>query len=213
MFHPTCHGGFPKRREVRYLCPLPPCNTILTMFLAARQMNMDYALSHAANYNTNGLNQIITFYDINCQYNKYLHARIDKSPYLSLPWALKIIPGIGLWHIHGHQDSCYCRYAPTFIPGAARIEGEIMETLWASLNIISPSARGMGTHHRKEVLDFQMGDCNFMKMIRMSECRSLITMQSSSLVPLPQFRQVFMQKVQSRCLRCRPECGGVPFPQ
>jgi hypothetical protein len=132
-------------------------------------MNMDYALSYAANYHTAGLNQIITFYDINCQYHKHLHARMDKGAYLSLPWAVKIIPGIGLWHIHGHQDSCYCRYAPTFIPGAARIDGEIMETLWASLNIISPSARGMGTPHRKEVLDFQMGDCNFMKMIRMSE--------------------------------------------
>jgi hypothetical protein len=44
-----------------------------------------------------------------------------------------------------------------------------METLWAPLNIISPSARGMGTPHRKEVLDYQMNDCNFMKMIRMSE--------------------------------------------
>jgi hypothetical protein len=44
-----------------------------------------------------------------------------------------------------------------------------METLWASLNIISPSARGMGTPHRKEVLDYQMNDSNFMKMIRISE--------------------------------------------
>ncbi|KAG2143570.1 uncharacterized protein EDB93DRAFT_1105234 [Suillus bovinus] len=42
--------------------------------------------------------------------------------------------GPRLWHVHGHQDSCY-----------VRIDGEIMETLWASLNIISPSARGMGT--------------------------------------------------------------------
>ena len=134
---------------------------------------MDYALSFAAHYHTAGLKQIITFYDINCQYNKYLQDRMDKSAYLSLPWDVNIIPGIGLWHIHGHQDSCYCRYAPTFIPGAARIDGEIMETLWASLNIISPSARGMGTPHRKEVLDFQMGDCNFMKMIRMSECSCL----------------------------------------
>ncbi|KAG2748123.1 hypothetical protein P692DRAFT_20709253, partial [Suillus brevipes Sb2] len=50
--------------------------------------------------------------------------------------------------------------------GAARIDGEIMETLWAPLNIISPSARGMSTPHRQECLDFQMNDCNFMKMIR-----------------------------------------------
>ncbi|KAG1721118.1 hypothetical protein EDB19DRAFT_2029710 [Suillus lakei] len=119
-----------------------------------RQMNMDYALSQALNYKTDGISRAITFYDINCQYNKYLKDRIASSMYLSIPIGMDIIPGIGLWHVHGHQDSCF-----------VRIDGEIMETLWAPLNIISPSARGMGTPHRKEVLDYQMNDCNFMKMI------------------------------------------------
>ncbi|KAG1803526.1 uncharacterized protein HD556DRAFT_1303602 [Suillus plorans] len=113
-----------------------------------RQMNMDYALSQALNYKTDGISRAITFYDINC---------------------MDIIPGIGLWHVHGHQDNCFVRYASNFIHGTGRIDGEIMETLWAPLNIISPSARGMGTPHRKEVLDYQMNDCNFMKMIRITK--------------------------------------------
>ena len=130
---------------------------------------MDYALSQALNYKTDGISRAITFYDINCQYNKHLMDRVAASMYLSIPSSMKIIPAIGLWHVHGHQDSCYVRYASNFIPGTGRIDGEIMETLWAPLNIISPSARGMGTTHRKEVLDYQMNDCNFMKMIRISE--------------------------------------------
>ncbi|KAG1725161.1 uncharacterized protein EDB91DRAFT_1254899 [Suillus paluster] len=127
---------------------------------AKRQMNMDYALCQALGYNTDGIDHISTW-------------RIEESPYLDLPWGMEIVPGIGLWHVHGHQDKCYVRYASNFITGAARIDGEIMETLWAPLNIISPSARGMSTPHRKECLDFQMNDCNFMKMIRMSKflCR------------------------------------------
>jgi len=44
-----------------------------------------------------------------------------------------------------------------------------METLWSSLNIISPSARGMATPHRQELLDFQMNDNNFLKMVWMRE--------------------------------------------
>jgi hypothetical protein len=136
-------------------------------------MNMDYALCQALQHNSNGLTRAITFYDINCQYHKHLHERVDRSQYLALPPNMNIIPGIGLWHVHGHQDYCYPRYASNFIEGAARIDGEIMETLWAPLNIISPSARGMSTPHRKEVLDYQMNDCNFMKMIRMSGSRSL----------------------------------------
>ncbi|KAG1725108.1 hypothetical protein EDB19DRAFT_1833913 [Suillus lakei] len=56
---------------------------------------------------------------------------------------LTIIPGIGLWHVHGHQDSCYVQYVSNFIEGIGRIDGEIMETLWAHLNLISPATRGM----------------------------------------------------------------------
>ncbi|KAG1787530.1 uncharacterized protein HD556DRAFT_1312716 [Suillus plorans] len=124
-------------------------------------------------YNTYGIDQAFTFYDINCQYNKHLRKQIEESPYLDLPWGMDIIPGIGLWHVHSHQDKCYVQYASNFITGAARIDSEIMETLWAPLNIISLSARGMSTPHRKECLDFQMNDCNFMKMIRISKflCR------------------------------------------
>ncbi|KAG1802913.1 uncharacterized protein HD556DRAFT_1437974 [Suillus plorans] len=44
-----------------------------------------------------------------------------------------------------------------------------METLWTPLNIILLVTRGMGTLHRKECLDYQMNDCNFMQMIRMSK--------------------------------------------
>lgn len=115
------------------------------------------------------MDRALTFYDINCQYHKHLDQRVDASPYLDLPWGMQVVPGIGLWHVHGHQDKCFVRYASNFITGAARIDGEIMETLWAPLNIISPAARGMSTPHRKECLDFQMNDCNFMKMIRISK--------------------------------------------
>ncbi|KAG1843425.1 hypothetical protein C8R48DRAFT_559693, partial [Suillus tomentosus] len=155
----------------RHRCFVP--HSMVDFQKGERQMNMDYALCQALGYNTDGIDRALTFYDINCQYNKHLSKRIEDSPYLDLPWGMEIIPGIGLWHVHGHQDKCYVRYASNFITGAARIDGEIMETLWAPLNIISPSARGMSTPHRKECLDFQMNDCNFMKMIRISKflCR------------------------------------------
>ncbi|KAG1893764.1 uncharacterized protein F5891DRAFT_962476, partial [Suillus fuscotomentosus] len=89
-----------------------------------RQMNMDYALCHALSHHTDGLSQAFTFYDINCQYNKHFWHRVNKSLHLSIPSGMEIIPGIGLWHVHGHQDKCYVRYASTFITGAARIDGE-----------------------------------------------------------------------------------------
>ncbi|KAG1805032.1 uncharacterized protein HD556DRAFT_1328019 [Suillus plorans] len=138
-----------------------------------RQMNMDYALCEASQHNMEGITRAVTFYDINCQYNKHFRVQVDRSQFLEMALQLTIIPGIGLWHIHGHQDSCYVRYASNFIEGIGRIDGEIMETLWARLNLISPAARGMSSPHRKECLDYQMNDSKFCKMIRMKRtlCR------------------------------------------
>ncbi|KAG1903999.1 uncharacterized protein F5891DRAFT_946598, partial [Suillus fuscotomentosus] len=137
------------------------------------QMNMDYALCEASQHNMEGITRAVTFYDINCQYNKHFWVRVDRSRFLEMAPQLTIIPGIGLWHIHGHQDSCYVRYASNVIGGIGRIDGEITETLWARLNLISPAARGMSSPHQKECLDYQMNDSNFCKMIRMKRtlCR------------------------------------------
>ncbi|KAG1829560.1 hypothetical protein DFJ58DRAFT_671831 [Suillus subalutaceus] len=133
-----------------------------------RQMNMDYALCHALGHNTDGLSQAFTFCNINCQYNKYFRHRVNKSLYLNVPSDMEIIPGIGLWHVHGHQDKCYVWYTLTFITGQLRSTEKLWRLcghLWISL---SPTARGMSTPHQQECLDYQMNDSNFMKMIHMS---------------------------------------------
>ncbi|KAG1863238.1 hypothetical protein DFJ58DRAFT_715175 [Suillus subalutaceus] len=95
-----------------------------------------------------GESQAFTFYDVNCQYNKHLQRRVGESLHLTIPSGMEIIPGIRLWHIHGHQDKCFIWYASNFIPGTARID-----------------AWGMSMPYRQECLDYQMNNCNFMKMI------------------------------------------------
>ncbi|KAG1890021.1 hypothetical protein F4604DRAFT_1673521 [Suillus subluteus] len=74
---------------------------------ATRQMNMDYALCEGLKHNADGIQCALTFYDVNCQYHKYLKDCIADNPFLDIQPELEIIPGIGLWHVHGHQDSCY----------------------------------------------------------------------------------------------------------
>lgn len=128
---------------------------------------MDYALAHALSYNMTGVQRVLSFYDINCQYMKNLRKRLAGNAFIGIPAEFPIVPSIGIWHVHGHQAECHARYAPSFIPGAGRVDGEIIETLWSILNVISPSARGMSFPHRQELLDYQMNDSNFQKMIRM----------------------------------------------
>ncbi|KAI5998406.1 hypothetical protein F5J12DRAFT_724985 [Pisolithus orientalis] len=80
-----------------------------------------------------------------------------------------ICPGIGLWHVHGHHTECFAQHAPNFIVGAGWVDGEIMVTLWSSLNIIPPSARGMATPHQHIRKQKNGLNLNFLKMVRMHQ--------------------------------------------
>src|SRR6266404_1821628 len=121
-----------------------------------RQINMDYSLCKVLSYNMVDIPVALVMYDIMCQYGKHLQERVARSPGLSIPSSLDLRTGIGLFHIHGHQDSCLPRFSPSYIPGAKQVDGEIIETLWAPLNDISRSLHGMTLFHRQEVLDAHM---------------------------------------------------------
>ncbi|KAN0094398.1 hypothetical protein V8E55_002685 [Tylopilus felleus] len=112
-------------------------HTIVDFQKGERQVNMDYSLAHALGHNMDGITD------------------------------LNIIPRIGIWHVHGHRPECYARYALLFISGVGWVDSKVLETLWSLLNIVSGSTRGMTSSHCQELLDFQMNDSNFMKMIRM----------------------------------------------
>ena len=107
----------------------------------------------------------LVMYDIMCQYGVHFEKRVERSPELTLSSSLELRTGIGLFHIHGHQDSCLPRYSPSYIPGAKQVDGEIIETLWAPLNNVSRSIRGMSLVHRQEVLDAHMNHSNWKKLV------------------------------------------------
>ncbi len=128
---------------------------------------MDYSLSEALRTTkTDMLPKALVLYDIMCQFMPKLHDRFARHPqHLSIPPELTIEPGIGLFHVHGHQDTCFARYAPTLIKGAGQVDGEILETLWSVLNEISPMTQTATLAHRSEVLDDHMNDSNWKKLV------------------------------------------------
>ena len=134
-----------------------------------RQMNVDYSLSQAlAHTNMEGIPSVLLIYYLMCQYKVHLQQWFRDSEYLKFPDSMKTFLGaIGQFHMHTHQESCLYRYSTSFIPGAARVDGEILETLWSVLNQISPSARSASMGHRAEILDDHMADSNWKKIIFM----------------------------------------------
>ncbi|KIO07966.1 hypothetical protein M404DRAFT_115357, partial [Pisolithus tinctorius Marx 270] len=170
-------------------CFYPHC--VVDFQKGERQLNMDYSLANALGYNMEGIKQVVCFYDINCSYMTNLWKRVGQSELIDIPLSLRIIPGIGIWHAHGHKKECYAQYAPLFIKGAGWVDREIIETLWSVLNVASTSARRMTSPHRQELLDFQMNDSNFMKMIRIADSLSQKLKAARAAAPLA--RQAYIK--------------------
>ncbi|KAH9015408.1 hypothetical protein EDB85DRAFT_1875870 [Lactarius pseudohatsudake] len=169
-----CHGFFIPTSVVdfqkgeRHVPFIEASHSLTHCPISFRQINMDYSLCKALSYNMEDIPVALVMYDIMCQYRVHFEERIKSSPELSLPSSesLELRMGIGLFHIHGHQDSCLPRFSPSYIPGAKQVDGEIIETLWAPLNNISRSIRGMSLVHRQEVLDAHMNHSNWKKLVR-----------------------------------------------
>jgi hypothetical protein len=135
-----------------------------------KQMNMDWSFCEALKTtNLNGITDVMLIYDIMCQYHVNLHRRVANSKYLELPPSIRLIKAIGLFHIHGHRDGCLYRFATSYVPGAAIVDGEVLESLWSVLNEVSRSTRTATLAHRTEILDDHMGDSNWKKIINMGK--------------------------------------------
>jgi hypothetical protein len=151
------------------------------------QRNMDYSIFKALNFNMDGIEAALICYDVMCQWSVHMKDRVADSRHLKIPDGLELRLGIGLFHIHGHQDTCLARYSPSFIEGGRQIDGETIETLWAPLNEISRSTRGMSTSHRREVIDDHMNDSNWKKLVDLGRLPSTGT--ASELTEIMQSMQ------------------------
>jgi hypothetical protein len=195
---------------LRHGCYSP--NSIVDYQKGERQMNMDYSLSQSlASTNCAESPHCIVVYDVMCQYNTRLKERMGRSFYLSIPEGLRIIPGIGLFHIHGHRQQCYARYSPAFIRPAGNADGEILETLWSVLNDVGRTTSTMTLAHRSEVLDAHMGDNNWKKLIGLVP--SLTKKYKKALAEKEKFKEEFecfndsiLKKVIDQWTRIALEC-------
>ena len=131
---------------------------------------MDYSVCEGIKHTvTTEVPGVILAYDIACQYSINFRKRIADGPFLELSQDLPILLAIGLFHVHGHQAKCYARYAPSFVRGIGKGDGEILETNWGVLNGISPMTRTMTLAHRSEVMDAHFADNNWKKMVNMGQ--------------------------------------------
>jgi hypothetical protein len=137
-------------------------NSIVNLFRGEQQKNVDYSFLQALKTtNVDPDQNAMLIYDIACQYFVHFEERIGHL----LPAGLEIDKAIGLFHVHGHKDECFYRYAPSFIPKTGVVAGEILESLWAGLNTITPTMRTATLAHRAEVIDDHANNSNYLKIL------------------------------------------------
>jgi hypothetical protein len=148
----------------RHGCFAP--NSIADLFKGEGQKNIDWVLLQALKWtNLDPKQSAMLIYDIVCQYFVHLQDRIGHL----LPVGLNLDRAIGMFHVHGHKEECFFRYATSFIPGSGVTVGEILEMLWSSLNSISPTVRTATLGNCSETIDDHVTDSNHKKMLNIGE--------------------------------------------
>jgi Kyakuja-Dileera-Zisupton transposase len=149
----------------RHGCFAP--NSIADLHRGEGQKNVDWAFLQALKRtNMDPEQSVMLIYDIACQYFVHLQDRIGHL----LPAGLTLDRAIGMFHVHGHKEECFFRYATSFIPGTGVTIGEILEMLWSSLNSITPTVRTASLGNRAETIDDHATDSNHKKMLSVGEC-------------------------------------------
>jgi Kyakuja-Dileera-Zisupton transposase len=148
----------------RHGCFAP--NSIADLFKGEQQKNIDWVLLQALKSTHMDPEQnAMLIYDIACQYFIHIQDRIGHL----LPSGLELDRAIGLFHVHGHKDECFFRYATTFIPGTGVTVGEILEMLWSSLNAITSTVRTATLANCAETIDDHATDSNHKKMLNIGK--------------------------------------------
>lgn len=144
------------------------CSCLSFLLTHPRQRNVDYSKTRALSFGTLGLPRALDIYDINCQYCKNFWTRIAKRPeWLDLPENINektLVFAVGSFHLSAHVPACFSEFSLHFVKEIGHIDGEILETLWAAFNNISPMCRPMTASQRREIYDDFMRDSNWKKM-------------------------------------------------
>ncbi|KAJ7637930.1 hypothetical protein DFH06DRAFT_1002060 [Mycena polygramma] len=146
----------------RHGCFYP--HSVVGFKVGERQVNMDYAISEVFRQLPDQIKEFLLIYDISCQWVLHWMERFQKGDYLFYREDLKLLPAVGKFHLGAHVLECFWEFSLNFMEGTGQVDGEILETLWASLDKVVGSTRSMSRAHRQEVLDDYMNDSNWKKM-------------------------------------------------
>lgn len=110
---------------------------------------------------------LLVTYDIACQWNKKLPARVREYP-LELQLAFfknRSHFAVPKFHLKGHGDACQSPYSLNYLPYSSRTDGEGIERGWSHINPLATSTREMGPGFRQDTIDDHWSAWNWRKIV------------------------------------------------
>ncbi|KAH7904101.1 hypothetical protein BJ138DRAFT_1175416 [Hygrophoropsis aurantiaca] len=143
-------------------------NSVGDLQKGERYVNIDY-LFFSSMQQSPGIKTLFISYDIACQWNKNLWARMLWFPQqMQIDQTTKSITFlVPKFHLPAHVAPCQTAYSFNFTKGVGRTDGEAPERGWANINPVATSTKEMGPGSRRDTLDDHFNDWNWKKMCTM----------------------------------------------
>ncbi|GJF00552.1 CxC2 domain-containing protein [Phanerochaete sordida] len=131
-----------------------------------RHINMDYVYGASLRHFPDV--DIMTMYDIVCQWAVHLEARMADMPEdlrIQVARFKELRYAIGKLHWHGHKKEGHSRFSLNYLFGSSRTDGEGIERRWWDIQPVANSTKMMGPGGREATLNDVWGFANWMKTI------------------------------------------------
>ncbi|KIJ15243.1 hypothetical protein PAXINDRAFT_77682, partial [Paxillus involutus ATCC 200175] len=89
----------------RHGCFVP--HSVVDFQKGERQMNVDYSICQALNYQSHGIRSSILAYDVACQWQINFLKQVQEGAYLQVPEGMDIVAAVGKFHLSAHKLECY----------------------------------------------------------------------------------------------------------
>ncbi|KAF7294743.1 hypothetical protein MIND_01011700 [Mycena indigotica] len=123
---------------------------------------------------------IVVTYDIWCQYHINLAPRTQEIFKKMAIIVQRITGAIPKMHIHNHKDLCGILWNLNWLANMGLTVGELIEAVWAELNIIAASTREMNAGNRHDSIDDACVSWNWDKLVHMADTLTRLYITANS---------------------------------
>ncbi|KAF9038742.1 hypothetical protein BJ165DRAFT_1352555, partial [Panaeolus papilionaceus] len=144
-------------------------NSIGDLQVGERYANMDYLFYKTVSTLRKPISYVVS-YDIACQWSVHLRKRLldlDAEFFIyDSDHAIQFL--VPKFHLPAHIAPCRRRFSFNYRQGVGRTDGEAPERGWPVTNALAGSTREMCAGTRRDVLEYQFGDHNWVKITNLA---------------------------------------------